>query len=67
MNTAKYLNLDANIEGTGRAQVDKAYQQALITQPTPTPSPTPIPTPTPTPTPQGDGCLGFIRSLLGGR
>ena len=65
MNTAKYLNLDANIEGTGRAQVDKAYQQAISTVPTPTPSPTPVPTPVPPPA--GDGCLGFLKSLLGGQ
>jgi subtilisin family serine protease len=63
MNTAKNLNLDANTQGTGRAQVDKAYQRAISTQPTPTPPPTP----TPTPTPAGSGCLDVIKSLLGGR
>ena len=62
MNTAKNLNLDANTQGTGRAQVDKAYQQAIGTQPTPTP----VPPPTPTPTPAGNGCLDAIKSLLGG-
>ena len=65
MNTAKYLNLDANTQGTGRAQVDKAYQQAMAMQPTPTPSPTPIPTPTPAP--EGNGCFGLLKSLLGGQ
>ncbi len=62
MNTAKNLNLDANTQGTGRAQVFQAYQVAIGTEPTPAP-----PSPTPTPTPPGNGCLSAIKSLLGGQ
>jgi subtilisin family serine protease len=61
MSTAKNLNADPNAQGEGRAQVFFAYQQSLGTLPTPTP------TPTPTPPPQGNGCLSFVKSLLGGQ
>ncbi len=61
MSTAKNLNVDPNAQGEGRAQVFFAYQQSLGTLPTPTP------TPTPTPPPQGNGCLSFVKSLLGGQ
>lgn len=59
MNTAKNLGLDANTQGTGRAQVFEAYQSAVGTTPTPTPDPTP--------TPQPGGCLSTIKSLFGGK
>ncbi len=61
MNTAKDLGVDANTQGTGRAQVFAAYQAALGE----TPSPTPTPTPTPTPAP--GGCLDTIKAMLGGK
>ncbi len=62
MNTAKNLGLDANTQGTGRAQVFEAYHAAIGT----TPTPPPTPDPTPTPTPQPGGCLNAIKSLFGG-
>lgn len=63
MGTAKNLNLDPNSQGTGRAQVFQAYQVVIGTEPMPTPPPTP----TPTPAPPGNGCLGMLKSLLGGQ
>ncbi len=62
MTTTKDLELDPNIQGTGRAQIFEAYQKAVGE--TPTPSPTPVPTPTPTP---GSGCWTMLKNVLGGR
>lgn len=61
MSTARNLNLDANAQGSGRADVSAAYQQA---QTPPPPPPPPPPTPPP---PPGGGCFDLIKSLLGGK
>ena len=61
MQTAKDLGLDANTEGTGRAQVFAAYQ-AIGSQPAPTPTPTPSPLPSPLP----DGCKELLKRVFGG-
>jgi subtilisin family serine protease len=52
MTTAISLGLDANTQGSGRADAYRAYDG--------TPSPTPTPTPTPPPT----GCLLSILHLF---
>jgi serine protease AprX len=66
-NTSLNLGLPANTQGTGRADVFKAFE--LATGETPLPEPTPAPTPAPTPTPpphQTEGCLPkFVARLLG--
>lgn len=67
MDSALNLGLDANTQGTGRAQGFEAYQLAISEpEPGPTPEPEPTPTPTPTPTPPGGGCLQLVKALLGG-
>lgn len=65
MSTAKNLGLDANAQGTGRADVFAAYQAALGE--TPVPAQPPTPPPTPTPPPQPGGCFETISKILGGR
>lgn len=58
-NTALNLNLPANTQGTGRAQIYLALQRIMGS--TPPVTPTPQPTPTPTPTEGNKGC--FPESL----
>jgi serine protease AprX len=75
MSTAKNLGVPANVEGDGRAQVDKAYQEAVpqtapapVPSPSPSPSPSPAPGPTPVPAPvpapvpvhSGKGCFAAL-------
>jgi serine protease AprX len=50
MATALDLNLDHNTQGSGRAEVYRAFVQ-IAPAPEPTPEPTPAPTPAPTPEP----------------
>jgi subtilisin family serine protease len=66
MSTAVNLNADPNAQGSGRADVYRAYSRAAeisppTEEPTPTPTPTEEPTPTPTPTvppsEEPSGCL----------
>ncbi len=70
-NTAVDLNQPANSQGTGRADVFAALQQATgeTPPPEPTPSPTPpptppTPTPSPTPTPPDNGNSGCLPQSL---
>lgn len=65
MQSAKDMQLDANTQGRGRAQVFAAYQ--LIASPTPIPPPPqPAPPPIePPPPPTGGGCLQLVKTMLG--
>ena len=52
MATALNLNLDRNTQGSGRAEVYRAFVQiAPVPEPPPEPTPEPTPAPTPEPTP----------------
>ncbi len=71
-NTTVDLNLPANTQGTGRANVFAALQQAIGETPPPTPEPGPAPTPSPVPTPPPDGgksgCLPqSLAKFFGGK
>ncbi len=65
LNTTVDLNLPANTQGTGRANVFAAFKQATGAIPPPTPEPGPAPTPPPVPTPPpGDGKSGCLPQSL---
>lgn len=79
MATTLNLNLDPNTQGSGRADVYKAFVAIAPTPeptpiptpeppPVPTPEPTPVPSPEPTPTPEPppgrDGCRKAIVRLF---
>lgn len=55
--TALNLNLPANTQGTGRAQVYQALERIMESTPPADPTPTPQPTPTPTPGEGNKGCF----------
>jgi serine protease AprX len=62
--TALNLNLDPNTQGSGRADVYKAFVELAPTPEPPPPEPPPEPLPPSEPPPERDGCLKTLKALV---
>jgi len=62
--TALNLNLDPNTQGSGRADVYKAFVELAPTPEPPPPEPPPVPPPPPEPPPGRDGCLKTLKAMV---